>query len=272
MRPTIDAATLAGMHRCRLNRFWWHSNGVSFAAAWCLVAVACDPAKPATEAREAPVAATSGAPGQTIAGGSTGGSTTPSTGPTPAAAVVSGVAEIGKAAPDFELRDLDGQSHRLSQLRGKTVVLEWFNPQCPFVNAAHNKGSLHGLAEKYTAKGVAWLAINSAAQGRQGFGVEANADGKRRFGLTHPILLDESGAVGHAYHATNTPHMFVIDDKGVLVYRGAIDNSPDGEGESPQGGTLVNYVAVALDDLAAGRAVKTPQTEAYGCSVKYAQH
>jgi peroxiredoxin len=178
-------------------------------------------------------------------------------------------AEIGKPAPDFELRDLEGQTYRLSQFRGKTVVLEWFNPQCPFVKASHNKGSLHGLAEKYTAKGVAWLAINSAAQGKQGFGADANAEGKRKFGLTHPVLMDETGDVGHAYHATNTPHMFVVDDKGVLVYRGAIDNSPDGEGESPQGGSLVNYVVAALDDLAAGRPVKTQQTDPYGCSVKY---
>jgi peroxiredoxin len=215
----------------------------------------CDPAKPSSEAREAPASLAS-APAPALSAAS-------------ARPVVTGTAEVGKPAPDFELRDLDGQNHRLSQLRGKTVVLEWFNPQCPFVRASHTKGSLHRLADKYTAKGVAWLAINSAAQGKQGFGVEANVEGKRKYGLTHPVLLDESGEVGHAYHATNTPHMFVVDDRGVLVYRGAIDNSPDGEGDSPQGGTLVNYVALALDDLSAGRPVKTAQTDPYGCSVKY---
>jgi len=89
------------------------------------------------------------------------------------------------------------------------------------------------------------------------------------FGLEHPVLLDESGAVGKAYGATNTPHLFVIDAKGSLVYRGAIDNSPDGEGEAAKDGKLLNYVEAALDDLAAGRAVKTPDTKAYGCSVKY---
>lgn len=224
---------------------------VGLGAAFLVTAAACNPAKPPAEVREAPAVASS-----------------PSSSSSRIA--VTGTAEIGKPAPEFELRDLEGQTFRLSQFRGKTVVLEWFNPQCPFVKASHSKGSLHGLAEKYTSKGITWLAINSAAQGRQGFGADVNVDGKRRFGFAHPVLLDETGDVGHAYHATNTPHMFVVDEKGVLVYRGAIDNSPDGEGESPQGGSLVNYVVAALDDLAAGRPVKTQQTDAYGCSVKYA--
>jgi peroxiredoxin len=222
-------------------------SGVSMAVL--VTATACNPAKPSGEVREAPALAASSSPTR---------------------AAVTGTAEIGKPAPDFELRDLEGQTYRLSQFRGKTVVLEWFNPQCPFVKASHSKGSLHGLAEKYTVKGITWLAVNSAAPGRQGYGADANTEGKRKFGLTHPVLLDETGDVGHAYHATNTPHMFVVDDQGVLVYRGAIDNSPDGEGESPQGGALVNYVVAALDDLAAGRSVKTRQTDPYGCSVKYA--
>jgi peroxiredoxin len=181
-----------------------------------------------------------------------------------------GSALVGKPAPEFELSDLEGHKVKLSQFRGKTVVLEWFNPECPFVRASHTKGSLKGLAAKYTDKGIAWLAINSGAPGKQGYGVEANVAGTRKYGLTHPVLLDETGEVGRAYDARHTPHMFVIDGKGVLVYRGAIDNSPDGEGESPAGGTLVNYVEAALADLAAGRSVKTPETEAYGCSVKYA--
>jgi peroxiredoxin len=180
------------------------------------------------------------------------------------------VAAVGKPAPDFELRDLEGHSVRLSQFRGKTVVLEWFNPECPFVRASHTKGSLKGFADKITDKGTVWLAINSGAPGKQGYGVDANVAGTRRFGMKHPVLLDESGDVGRAYDARHTPHMYVVDDKGVLVYRGAIDNSPDGEGESPTGGTLVNYVDSALADLAAGRPVKTAETEAYGCSVKYA--
>jgi hypothetical protein len=128
---------------------------------------------------------------------------------------------------------------------------------------------LKGFAEKVTDKGTVWLAINSGAPGKQGYGVEANLAGTRKYGLKHPVLLDETGEVGHTYDARHTPHMYVVDDKGVLVYRGAIDNSPDGEGESPQGGALVNYVQGALADLSAGRPVKTAETEAYGCSVKY---
>lgn len=182
---------------------------------------------------------------------------------------VASAAELGASAPDFTLKDLDGKDVKLSAFKGKTVVLEWFNPECPFVKASHTKGSLKDLAKRATKQGVVWLAINSGAPGKQGHGVETNRAGVKAFGLEHSVLLDESGAVGHAYGATNTPHLFVIDAKGVLVYRGAIDNSPDGEGESPKGGKLVNYVEAALDDLAAGRAVKTPDTKAYGCSVKY---
>ena len=180
-------------------------------------------------------------------------------------------AAIGKPAPDFELKDLEGHPVRLSQFRGKRVVLEWFNPECPFVRASHTKGSLKGLADKYTDQGTVWLAINSGAPGKQGYGIETNVAGTRRYGLKHPVLIDEKGDVGRAYDAKHTPHMYVIDEKGVLVYRGAIDNSPDGEGESPKGGTLVNYVESALADLSVGRPVKTAETEAYGCSVKYAK-
>jgi len=179
-------------------------------------------------------------------------------------------AEVGRAAPDFTLTDLDGHAVHLADLKGKTVVLEWFNPGCPFVRKAHSKGSLVGTPKRYTQQGVVWLAINSAAPGREGYGPKKNADGKQAYGMDYPILIDEAGDVGHAYGATNTPHMFVIDKSGMLVYRGAIDNSPDAEGESPTGGKLVNYVDATMADLAAGRPVGTPSTEAYGCSVKYA--
>jgi hypothetical protein len=116
---------------------------------------------------------------------------------------------------------------------------------------------------------VVWLAINSGAKGKQGHGVDVNRAAKDSFKLDHPILLDESGAVGRAYAAAHTPHMFVIDAQGVLVYRGAIDNSPDGEGDSPTGGKLVNHVDAALAELAAGKPVSVADTQAYGCSVKY---
>ncbi len=180
-------------------------------------------------------------------------------------------AAIGKPAPDFTLKDLDGKDVRLSSFKGKTVVLEWFNPGCPFVKASHTKGSLTDAAKRLSSKGVVWLAVNSAAAGKQGNGVEANRAGTKAFAMDHPVLLDESGEVGRAYGATNTPHLFVIDDKGVLVYRGAVDNSPDGEGESPTSGKLERFAEAAIADLAAGRPVATADTKAYGCSVKYAK-
>lgn len=178
-------------------------------------------------------------------------------------------APIGAPAPDFELTDLDGKKHKLSNYKGKRVVLEWFNPECPFVKASHGKGSLKEYARKATAQGVVWLAINSGGAGKQGHGVEVNRKGKETFKLDHPILIDEDGKVGKSYGAQRTPHLFVVDEKGLLVYRGAIDNSPDGEGESPQGGKLINHVEQALADLAAKRPVQVPETKAYGCGVKY---
>jgi peroxiredoxin len=184
----------------------------------------------------------------------------------PAAA---GQAEVGKPAPDFTLTDYEGKAYHLADLRGKTVVLEWFNPDCPFVKASHTKGSLKGLAKRWTDKGVVWLAIDSSAPGKQGNLPDAVAAGKKAYAMEHPVLADASGQVGRLYGATNTPHLFVINAQGVVAYRGAIDNSPDGEGESPTGGTLINYVDVALQALAAGKPVETKETRAYGCGVKY---
>lgn len=178
-------------------------------------------------------------------------------------------AAVGEKAPDFELKDLDGNVVRLSALAGKTVVLEWFNPGCPFVKAAHTQGSLKDMAARHASEELVWLAINSGAPGKQGNGVEANRKGVETFGMKHPVLVDESGKVGRLYGAKRTPHMFVIGPDGTLVYRGAIDNSPDGTGESPETGTLVNYVEKALTALHAGAAVEQSETKAYGCSVKY---
>lgn len=179
-------------------------------------------------------------------------------------------AEVGKPAPDFALPDLDGKVHRLSDLKGRVVVLEWFNPGCPYVVNAHTKGSLVDTAARVSRDGVVWLAVNSAAPGKQGYGVEANRDAARRWSMGNPILLDEAGTTGKAYGATNTPHLFVIGKDGTLVYKGAVDNSPDGERGAPKGGTLVEYVPTALEDLKAGRPLRTAETKAYGCSVKYA--
>ena len=191
------------------------------------------------------------------------------TGATGATATAGEHAEVGKPAPDFALKDLEGKEVRLTSFKGKTVVIEWFNPGCPYVKAAHTKGSLKEAARRHTKNGVVWLAVNSGAPGKQGAGAVVNRDAAKTFALQHPILLDEAGTVGKIYGATNTPHMMVVDDKGTLVYRGAIDNSPDGEGESAPGGKVVSYVDTAIADLAAGRPVATAETKAYGCGVKY---
>lgn len=176
---------------------------------------------------------------------------------------------VGSPAPDFTLKDLEGKDVSLASFKGKTVVLEWFNPGCPFVKKAHGVGSLVDTAKRQTANGVVWLAINSGAPGKQGNELAMNVDAVKTWKLAHPVLRDESGSVGKAYGATNTPHMFVIDKTGIVVYGGAIDNSPDAEGQSPMGGKLVNYVDAALSALAAGTPVETHDTKAYGCSVKY---
>ncbi len=188
--------------------------------------------------------------------------TTPTTAPPLATAVV------GQPAPDFTLSDTEGKTVRLSDHKGKLVVLEWWNPGCPFVKFAHGEGPLRSMAAEQTAQGVVWFAINSGAAGKQGAGADASREGAKGFGMTHPVLLDEAGTVGRAYEARKTPHVYLIDDQGVLVYRGAIDNAPIGEVDG--GGAYVNYLAAALADVRAGKPVATPQTDAYGCSVKYA--
>ena len=205
--------------------------------------MACDKSK-AEVPSPAPVAATSGEAPAAAAG-----------------------AVVGQAAPDFTLKDVNGVSVSLSQFKGKTVVLEWFNPDCPFVVRGHNEGALKTMAADVAKSGVVWLAINSGAPGKQGAGVERNKAAITEYNLGHPVLLDENGAVGKLYKASNTPGMYVVDAKGTLVYAGAIDNAP--KGTPPEEG-LRNYVADALADLAAGKPVRLAETKQYGCSVKYA--
>lgn len=186
-------------------------------------------------------------------------------------------AALGKPAPDFTLTDTDGASVKLSSLRGKTVVLEWFNPDCPFVKHAHGKGPLKDLAQRMANDKLVWLTINSNAASKQGSGLERNRAAKSEFGFGNRLLLDESGKVGHAYGAIKTPHIFVIDPKGVLVYRGGLDNAPVGvvDDERPRlpgvaAGTLVPYVENALADLAQAKKLRQADTPPYGCTVKYA--
>ncbi|MGK3967287.1 thioredoxin family protein [Sorangium sp. So ce118] len=176
-------------------------------------------------------------------------------------------AKIGQPAPDFTLPDLDGKPVKLADYKGKTVVLEWFNPGCPFVQLAHRKGGLKDVPAQQTASGVVWLAINSGAPGKQGAGREENVKAKAEFGMGYPVLLDEKGDVGRAYGAQRTPHMVIIDPQGTLVYAGAIDSTKGGEPEPDE--KVTNYVDTALAELAAGKAISTKETEAFGCTVKY---
>jgi len=174
-------------------------------------------------------------------------------------------AEVGKPAPGFTLQDLDGNQVSLSDFKGKTVVLEWFNPDCPFVVYAHTDGPLAKQASKSAEDGVTWLAINSGAPGKQGHGVDRNRSAATEWSIEHPILMDESGDVGRLYGAKTTPEMYVVNPEGVLVYAGALDNAPRGRVE----GKEVNFLVQALEDVAAGRPIQTDHTKPYGCSVKY---
>jgi peroxiredoxin len=178
-----------------------------------------------------------------------------------------GVAQIGRPAPDFALKDVNGKPFTLSQYKGKTVVLEWFNPGCPFVTRNHEKGPLKDMAARVQQTGIVWLTINSNGPGTEGNGIDNNKAGIARLHIVNPVLIDEDGKVGHAFGARTTPHMFVIDAIGNLVYRGAIDNAQDGE--TTGGATFQNYVESALADVAQNHAVRTPETQSYGCSVKY---
>ena len=171
-------------------------------------------------------------------------------------------------AVDFTLTDVHGTSHSLSQYRGKRVVLEWFNPECPFVKHAYAKGPLNKLAADELAKGdVVWLAINSGAPGKQGAGVDLNKKAHADWAMKQPVLVDENGAVGKQFGAKSTPHMFVLNAEGAIVYKGALDNAPLGKVEG--GGAYANYVAAALGSLRAGTPVAVAETPSYGCSVKY---
>jgi peroxiredoxin len=184
--------------------------------------------------------------------------------PTAAPATVA----VGAQAPDFTLTSTDDEAFTLSSLRGKTVVLEWYNPDCPFVRYAHTEGPLKDLAAKQTPTGVVWLAINSGAPGKQGYGKERNVASRTEYGLSHPVLLDEDGKVGHLYGATRTPEFWIVDAKGVVAYAGALDNAPLGRTSGDE--ALVDYVSAALADIAGGKAPAMASTKPYGCGVKYA--
>ena len=177
--------------------------------------------------------------------------------------------EPGEEAPDFTLTDSKGTSHKLSDFRGKFVVLEWLNHECPFVKKHYGSGNMQKLQKDYTAKGVVWLSIISSAPGKQGHrtGAQADADTKDKNAAPTAVLLDPAGEVGQKYEAKTTPHMFVIDKEGKILYAGAIDsiNSTNPADVAK----AENHVRQALDAALAGKPVPTPQTKPYGCSIKY---
>jgi peroxiredoxin len=169
---------------------------------------------------------------------------------------------VERKAPDFTLNSFDGKTISLSDYKGKIIVLEWFNYECPFVLRHYgSQPTMIGLANKYKDRNVVWLAINSSSHATP----EANIEFAQKRSLPYPILDDRSGKVGRAYGAKTTPHMYVIDTKGSIAYQGAIDNDERGR----KGQNLINYVDKALAELTAGKEVSITDTMSYGCPVKY---
>lgn len=186
------------------------------------------------------------------------------------AASVLGAATVGQPAPAFTLTDLDGKTHSLSDFKGKTVVLEWLNPECPFVVKHYEKsGNIPATQKAATADGVVWLQINSAASGKQGdYDAEkAKAWQAKNKAAATAYLRDADGKVGKAYDAKTTPHMYVINAEGVLVYNGGIDDKRSADAKDIE--TAENYVKSALAAVKAGQPVAKATTQPYGCSVKY---
>ena len=177
--------------------------------------------------------------------------------------------KVGEAAPDFTATDSNGKTQHLAGLKGKYVVLEWHNQGCPFTKKHYESGNMQRLQKEWTAKGVAWFTVISSAPGTQGYvtASEENDYVKKVNASPTAVLLDPDGTIGHLYAAKTTPHMYIIDPKGVLIYNGAIDDHP-----TPNPGDIPssrNYVTSALQEAMAGKPVSEAATRPYGCSVKY---
>jgi len=177
---------------------------------------------------------------------------------------------VGDAAPGFTGTDSHGQTHKLSDYRGKFVVLEWTNNGCPYTRKHYNSGNMQSLQKEWTARGVVWLTILSSAPGEQGYmtASEENAYIARVHAAPTAAILDPTGAIGREYSARTTPHMFVIDPSGRLIYDGAIDDHPTTDPADIK--SSKNYVSAALTEAMAGQPVAVSSTRPYGCSVKYA--
>lgn len=175
----------------------------------------------------------------------------------------------GTAAPDFSLTDTAGQSYSLANLMAedKVVVLEWFNPDCPYVKKYHEGNGNNSMREAYAyakEQGFVWLAINSGAPGKQGYGAERNAQAIKDYGISYPVLLDESGTVGMSYVAQNTPQIFIVKE-GKVVYNGGVDDTKTADQQPTE-----KFLLAALKDLAAGKSIAEAETMHPGCGVKYA--
>lgn len=183
---------------------------------------------------------------------------------------IPGFAEVktGEEAPDFTLKSIEGKDVSLSDYKGKIVVLEWFNSECPFVKKHYKNGDMQALQSKYAAKGVVWLTINSTNPEHANFFTDEQTKDlvKKQKIRSTTMLPDPDGDVGKDYGAKSTPHMFIVDAKGNVVYQGAIDDRPAAD-SNPKKAT--NYVRKALDELLAGKPVSTAETKQYGCGVKY---
>jgi hypothetical protein len=176
---------------------------------------------------------------------------------------------VGQPAPAFSVKDITGNTQSPSQYKGKILVLEWNNPGCPFVKKHYGSGNMQALQQYAVGKGVVWLAINSGGPGKEGY---MDADGAKAQiakvgGHESAYILDPEGTLGKLYGAKATPHMFVIDQNGVLAYQGAIDDKPTPDPDDIKGAN--NYVKAAIDALLAGKPLAISETRAYGCGVKY---
>jgi len=185
------------------------------------------------------------------------------------AAPVIAAPRVGQPAPNFQLMDANGKRVALSNFRGKTVVLEWNNPECPFVRKHYESGNMQKVQAAAAAQGVTWLTINSSGDGKQGHmtAAEAKALVEGQESRRTAYLLDPTGAVGISYGAKTTPHMYIVSPTGTLVYKGAIDDKPTADEDDVA--SARNHVLAALSELRAGKPVSVPTSRPYGCNVKY---
>ena len=186
------------------------------------------------------------------------------------AAAAAFAARVGQAAPDFVATDSNGQQHHLADYRGKFVVLEWHNNGCPYTQKHYLSGNMENLQREWTARGVIWFTVISSAPGAQGYVTAAQENDyiHQMHAAPTAALLDPDGQLGRLYDAKTTPHMFVINPNGILIYDGAIDDRSTSEQSDISGAT--NYVSQALTEAMAGKPVSVATTRPYGCSVKYA--